>query len=196
MKKMIFAILLLTAVALQAQAQEKKFWIGGSLGFSSTQQPNVSEDSGSLTILPEFGYNFNERWAVGIRLGLQNADVATEVNYFDVQTFSAAPFARYTFLNWKALRVFVDGGIGFSDSTGDISSNADLHNTTFGLFVDPGFSLRLSDRFALIGSTNLFSATYNAQSIGAQGDKTKTYAASLDSPFNFDNIELGFSFKF
>ncbi|MDR2883058.1 MAG: porin family protein [Alistipes sp.] len=200
MKKAIFTILLLAGLAGSTQAQDKKFWVGGSVGFSSTELSSVASGS-SLTILPEFGYNLSERWAVGLRFGLNQAELDTGITISDFQEFSIAPFARYTLLTWKALSVFADGGIAYSDFTGDTdfednNTAEDTHLSSAGIFVNPGFSLRLSGRFALTGSVNLFHADYTQHSLTAKGDKTKTYSASLNSPFNFDSIQLGFNFRF
>jgi hypothetical protein len=49
----------------------------------------------------------------------------------------------------------------------------------------------LSNRFALTGSTNVFSAGYSELS-----PEVNSWAASLNSPFNLDNFTLGFSLTF
>jgi hypothetical protein len=200
MRKIIFASLLLAGLAVQGQAQEKKFWIGGTVGYSSTKLPDIHDASETFTLLPEFGYNLSDRWAVGIRFGLNQADLNTDNTTTDFQEFSVAPFARYTLLNWKAFSIFADGGIGYSDYTGDMYANngrlGDEHISEVGLFINPGFSLCLSNRFALIGRMNLFAVDYTQSSLGADGDKTKTFTANLNTPFNLDNFTLGFTFKF
>jgi opacity protein-like surface antigen len=194
MKKSIFALLILAGMAFTAQAQEKRWWVGGTVGYSSSDFG--SRDTGeSLTIQPELGYNLSDRWALGIQFGLSQADLTTtDHSYADFQRFSVAPFARYTFLKWKAFSVFADGGIGFSDFTGDtdfgdnVSENA--HLSSFGLSVNPGFALRLTDRFSLIGRTNLFSAAHS------WNDHIADWNVGLNSPFNLDDIEIGVTFKF
>lgn len=152
-------------------------------------------------MLPEFGYNLSDRWALGIQLGLINAEAnaGTSASAWS-QTFSVAPFARYTLLKWKAFSVFADGGIDFSDLTGDTNfedgTTEDVHLTTVGLFVNPGFSLRLTDRFSLIGRTNLFTLSHAKTKASFGNAESSVWTTSLNSPFNLDDIEIGFTFNF
>jgi hypothetical protein len=197
-KAFILAAAAIVLAATGANAQDNKFWAGGSFGFSSTELSSVASSS-SLSILPEVGYNFSDRWAVGLQFGLNQAEIENDITVNDFQTFSIAPFARYTFLRWKAFSVFANGGIAFSDLTGDTDFedgvNEDAGLTTVGLFVNPGFSVRLSDRFSLTGSVNVFSAGY-ARSDLSPTNETKTWSANLNSPFNVDNFTLGFHVTF
>ena len=202
MKKVIFATLLLAALAVTSQAQEKKWWVGGTVGYSSTKLPGIHDASETFTFLPELGYNLSDRWAVGIQFGLNQADLNTDNSSTWFQQFSVAPFARYTFWSYKSFSLFADGGINFSDLTGDVDLVAnkagDTHLTTFGVFINPGFAVRLTDRFSLIGRTDLFSAdcTFIPISTEVNQGTWKTWSASLNSPFKLDNVELGFVFKF
>jgi hypothetical protein len=193
MKKAVFATLLFTALAVVSQAQEKKWWVGGTVGYSSAEL-SFHDTGETFTVLPELGYNFSDRWALGLQFGLNQAELNTGNSSADFQEFSVAPFVRYTFLKWKAFNVFADGRIGFSDFTGDTdfedNVREDSHLSSVGLFVNPGFSLRLSDHFSLIGRTNLFSAVHN------WNDQTVGWAVGLNSPFNLDNFTLGFTFNF
>ena len=193
MKKIITTTLLLVSLAVASQAQDRKFWVSGSLGFSSAEA-DASTKMNTLSIQPKFGYFFSDRWGVGISLGLSRGEFEIGNTFADFQEFSVAPFARYIFLRWKALTLFVDGGIDFSDFTGDTDFEDDVVEdarlSSFGFFVKPGFSVRLTDRFSLVGNTNFFSADH------AWNDQTASWSAGLNSPFNLDNFTLGFSFKF
>ncbi len=195
MKRALLAILFVASLTVTSQAQNRKFWVSGSFGFSSAEiGSNTSQNA--ISIQPNLGYFFSDHWAVGIRFGLEHSKLKTG-NTTDIQRFSVAPFARYVFMRWKALTLFVDGGVDFSDVTDSEDGVVeDARLSSFGFFVKPGFSVRLTDRFSLVGNTNFFSANYAQSSIGPRGDKTKTFAAGLNSPLNLDNFTLGFSFKF
>ncbi len=194
MKKGIFTLLLLASLAVTSQAQDKKFWIGGSLGFESAEVGSAM-NLNSFSIRPDFGYRFSDRWGVGLSLGLSNAEanVGTAASAWS-QAFSVAPFARYVYLKWKAVTLFTDGGISFTDFTGDVDlvpvKAGDRHITSAGLFINPGFSIRLTDRFSLVGSTNLFSAEH------AWDGQTAIWSAGLNSPFNLNDFNLGLNVSF
>ena len=194
MKRALLAILFVASLTVTSQAQNRKFWVSGSLGFSSAEA-DASTKMNTLSIQPNFGYFFSDRWAVGIRFGLEQGELENDDTFADFQELSVAPFARYVFLRWKALTLFVDGGIDFSDFTGDIDSEGivreeEEHLSSCGLFVKPGFSIRLTDCFSLVGNTGFFSADHT------WSDQTANWSAGLNSPFKLDNFTLGFSFKF
>jgi hypothetical protein len=193
MKRLLLAILFAASLTAASQAQNRKFWVSGSLGFESAEL-NSATTLNSFSVQPNLGYFFSDSWALGIRFGLNQGELNTSNMFADFQEFSVAPFARHIFLRWKAFSIFVDGGLSFSDFTGDtdFEDNAweEAHLSSFGLFVNPGFSLRLTERFSLVGSTNLFSAAHS------WNDQTASWAANLNSPFNLDNFTLGFSFRF
>ncbi len=193
MKRALFTILLLAALAATTQAQNKKFWASGSLGFESAES-DLGATLNSFSIQPNLGYFFSDRWAVGLRFGLNHGELDAGNTVSDFQEFSVAPFARHIFLRWKAFSVFVDGGIAFSDFNGDTDFQdgvwEEMRLSSVGLFVKPGFSLRLSDSFSLVGNTAFFNVDH------AWNDQVASWSANLSSPFGLDNFTLGFSFRF
>jgi hypothetical protein len=212
MKKAIIfaaaAAMILTGT-VGANAQTKgKFWVGGNISFESTELSSVAS-SNSLTILPEFGYNFSDRWAAGILFGMSQSKIEGTIGDNRLQGFSVTPFARYTFFNWKALSLFADGGLRYESVTGDAGFEYESPDGTYtstanevrhaNLFVNPGFSVRLAKHFALVGSMNIFSAGYTETSLSSSytgSADTNSWAASLNSPFNLDNFSLGFNVTF
>ncbi len=219
MKKTIFAILLLVGMATQGQAQEKgRLWIGGSIGFSSgdtdvvyiDNDAETSQKSNSYSIQPELGYAFSNHWAVGIRLGVglgktsssQWADELERKSERKSKDFEIAPFVRYTCLNWRRINVFVDGGLVYRRYS-DNNEEGDYENhftaNRFGIFVQPGFSFRLSPCIALTGRMDFFNAYYEK----GETDKTtysdrdtKQIYADLNSPFNLGKFTVGLNFSF
>lgn len=201
MKKALFTLTILAAIAMagQSPAQEKgKFWIGGSLGFGSANMSETANSSKSFSIMPEFGYTISDRWAVGIQGGFEQTKLKGVSSPDNTRTYSISPFARYTFLKWRAFSVFADGGLTWSDTDRETGSSGDYFNVKTrygGIFVSPGFSVRLSRRLSLTGSTNIFNAGYGKTSASSD-NVTEKYSVELNSPFNLGNFSVGFNICF
>ena len=216
MKKIIFAILLLVGMAAQGQAQEKgRLWIGGSIGVSSgdtnamdmDNDRRTSQKSNSYSIQPELGYAFSDRWAVGIRLGIGQGKTTYSQDDNERKdkstTFGVAPFVRYTCFNRKRLDIFVDGGLAYNrDRRKYEQYNPRIHYTSnsFGIFMQPGFSFRLSPCISLTGRLDFLNVYYkktetNNKPSGNSSD-SKEFVADLNSPFNLGNFTVGFNFSF
>lgn len=194
---------LLLGMVYQSNAQEKgQFWVGGTLGFSSIE--NDDQKVERYTIGPEFGYQFSENWGAGIRVGYTNGliKIFSETNRKDKSNgISIEPFARYTYLRWKAFGLFVDGGLNYTNATvkkeyASATLNSKVTNSNYGIFLSPGFTLRLSNTISLTGSLDFFDAGYNEIKTKGSSNKTKSYSANLNSPFDLDNFTLGFNFRF
>ena len=208
MKKGIFVLAVLLGMALQSNAQEKgQFWVGGSFGFSSTDREDVVKTN-EYSVYPEFGYAFSNRWGVGLRLGYhQTKDKYDETYYGQLnkrESFSVSPFARYTCFTWKAFSVFVDGGLSYSrENTDNRETDYYLESKSnyYGLFLQPGFALRLSNCISLTGHLDFFNAGYRETDYDTGNTYSsyvdnKSYSATLNSPFNLNNFTVGFNFKF
>lgn len=104
MKKIIatFAIVL---AAVSASAQT---YVGGSVGFTSTDVKGEDKSVTSLCIAPEVGYNLNEKWALGIGVGYYYTKQESSLNMISV-----APYARYTVVKSGKFSFFVDGEFSF-----------------------------------------------------------------------------------
>jgi hypothetical protein len=158
MKKILLLAVVLFA-SLNANAQ---FYVGGSVGFGSVKPVGGGDSEFVFRILPEFGYNLNDKWAVGAVLGYQkglpfsgmnigasNDNVATSQNVINnlaatskVETFTISPYARYTAIEWDSVNLFFDGGITFG-SVKDTGSY-------FSLGVRPGLAVKLCDEISFV----------------------------------------------
>lgn len=110
MKKIVLSIIV-ALIAITANAQ---VYVGGTFGVGSDKVETEGTEVKNTTfkILPEVGYELNEDWSVGTVVGYEynkSGDVKTN-------TFTIAPYARYFFLNSDVVRLFADGGFGFSTS--------------------------------------------------------------------------------
>lgn len=102
MKK--FVILLFVAMAaLSAKAQ---VYVGGTVALWH----NDDLDATTFALNPEVGYNLNEKLAIGGVLTFAHSKL-DEGKY---NAFALAPYARYSYYENKVVRLFIDGGLGFS----------------------------------------------------------------------------------
>ncbi len=197
MKRLLLSVAAVI-LAVGANAQEKgNFWIGGNFGFESSEF-SVGSKENTFIIAPEFGYQFSDRWGAGIRVGYeQTTSKSGSADKDYIKAFNIAPFARYTFLRWKALNLFADGGLSYTRADGEIFSEEYSYDElwSFGAFVRPGLSLNLSKSFSLVATANLFNFGY-AETEETGDYKASSWAASLNSPFSANNITLGFTVAF
>jgi hypothetical protein len=194
MKKVILMAAAAVMVAMGANAQGK-VWVGGTLGFNTIEEGPYKVNA--VDFAPEVGYNITDKWGVGLGFGFSQVTVDNGQTEESVSSFGIAPFARYTFLKWKALSVFADGGFSFSSADAYVTENDFYPNTdvtTFGLFVNPGFSLKLSKCCALVGKVNLFNLS--SENVSDDQAEMTTTNCSLNSPLGVDNIQLGFNLTF
>jgi len=226
-KVLLFAVAasVVTGVATTAGAQERgEFWLGGQFGYHTAGTGDAAPTR-TFTFEPEFGYNLSERWGVGIELGLHGkratqaaATVPSLPDYWrpdgaeqwgvagedgsssrhSARTLSIAPFARYTFVRWRSVRVYADGGIVYSQTRGEFDLRGRYSDVTTrygGLFVNPGFAFHLTRCVALTGSVNLLKVGTSRTTSFASFDET-ALDASLNSPFTPGALRLGFHVSF
>ncbi|WP_300226394.1 outer membrane beta-barrel protein [uncultured Bacteroides sp.] len=135
MKKVLMTLFVMFAV-VTAYAQE--MYIGGGISLWS----NTDSERTSFSISPDFGYEFNERWAFGGQLVL---DVSGGEGLSST-AFAIAPYARFSYYENKIVRLFLDMGFG-------VSVNKVAHNDAkagFELGVKPGIAVKLNDNFSFV----------------------------------------------
>lgn len=130
MKKIVLSVIV-ALIAITANAQ---VYVGGTFGVGSDKVETEGTEVKNTTfkILPEVGYELNEDWSVGTVVGYEynkSGDVKTN-------TFTIAPYARYFFLNSDVVRLFADGGFGFS--TSKTKGNDALNSWNIG--IKPGIA--------------------------------------------------------
>lgn len=196
--KKIFAAAALAAVAIfNVNAEDEKFYIGGSLGFEhSTADVTVMGDPekasvNSFSILPEFGFNINDKWAVGTTIGY---DYKHFCGYkVDSNLFQFNPYARFTFFRTdnNLLSLFVDGGAGIGTGWvkyGDKDSDTAV---TWNIGFRPGVAINLTDQFSVVAHLGF---------LGYEGANDTAYATGYDRRGGFllngNNLTLGFYFHF
>lgn len=175
MKKIIAA----TFVAMCSLSANAQIWVGGSVGFSKFdkegQNGSFSKSNNTPTQLyfgPKVGYDFNDKWAVGLAFDYSSGDNKTtydgssshgleEINASSDE-FLVTPFVRYTFAKSGIVSFYVDGGvsIGWGKEKDkrhydDNNDNRDVHDSecrktnSFDIGLRPGMLIDLSDNVAL-----------------------------------------------
>lgn len=171
MKMRFLFIICLFFVALSAKAQ---MYVGGTFNFTHDDNADATE----FTLAPEFGYNFNDRFAVAAELGFTHGDVKD----VDVNAFFLAPYVRWTFFEKGMLRLFLDGGFGFSTAKVE---DFDRENG-FEVGVKPGIALELTKNFAFVTKYGF---------LGYRDDYKLNNSVSGLS-LSTEDLSIGFEFSF
>lgn len=135
--KKIMMTLAAIAVAATMNAQG---YVGGSLAFTSEKADyDGAKASTNFKIMPEIGYNLDEKLAVGVTLGFTSdkdgdADAVT--------TFEIAPYVRYTFAKLDMVNFFVDGELSYA-------TKKDTYNK-FGIHIKPGVAVNVNDKVSFV----------------------------------------------
>lgn len=179
MKKLLLLAVLMIA-SLSASAQ---FYYGGQVGFSRNATDNIT----TLTIAPEVGYSFNEKWSFG---GVLDYDYrytsGVKLNIFEI-----SPYARYKYakLADDKLSFFVDGGVGFGFQK---QSGLDA-GFVYHIGFRPGISYALNDHYSIVahlGNLGWEGATDKAT--GEYGRKNR-FTWNI---FSWNDLMFGFYYSF
>ena len=184
MKKLFVSAALILCLGMTAQAQEKKMWVGGHIGFMNEKVKDGNSET-SFTVMPEFGYQLSNHWAIGIRGGYNQTEWKPQTgDKTKITGFRVEPFARYTVLQGKIGGLFVDGVFSY----GQDKNRTKVKTDVYGVSVRPGVSLNLSKCMVLTGSVGILGYTHEK----TEGVKTNTFGAD----FNLNDVQLGLAFKF
>ena len=168
MKKIVI-LLFVAMVALSAKAQ---VYVGGTVSLWH----NDDVDAATFTLNPEVGYNLNEKWAVGGILTFSHSKL-DEGKY---NAFGLAPYARYSYYENKVVRLFIDGGLGFSTQK---VKGADAVNG-FEIGFKPGIAIKLNDKFSVLAKC------------GFLGYRDDYMNAGSGYGFNLKSEDLSFGFHY
>lgn len=181
MKKFVLGVLMLVStVSVQAQ-----FYAGGMLGVSINSIKLQGESSTTQTygIAPEFGYNINSVWAMGVSLGAAYTSVGgDEGNDFTV--FSVSPYVRATFAHVNRAHFFADAAFSYANTK---EHTFHTHTDGWGVGLCPGVLIDLSKNLQLVARTTLVQYSESGK---------KPYKVKQTGFFIGNNLELGVQFNF
>lgn len=172
-------------IALTAMAANAESWIAGSVGIDITT-PKGGDTETTISVAPEYGYSFNDKWAIGVAL----VDKVTFEADYDVNTVSIEPFARYTFAKTGIASFFVDGGVGFGCEYALDNEGEMLDDTAWNLSIGfkPGIKLDITENLSLVAKLGFFGYKHDANpddAVNYFGLKVDGDALSFGMHWNF-----------
>lgn len=148
----------IASFCVKANAQ---LFLGGTFGVGHRQS------AFSLSLKPRVGYEFSDRWAVGLALG---------VAYQDDDFYGCAnPYVRFNC--WNNGNLFID-----LKASGDLAFNKDRCNALVGL--KPSLRYAFNNHWQVSGDIGLLGVEI------VDGDVTPAFVLSST------NVELNFMYKF
>lgn len=216
MKKIVMLfVALITTISISAQ-----IYVGGNLGFSSSKlSTGESSMSGtSYKFQPEVGYQLNDRFAVGINLGVSKGLCALgSFNTSDLKGllstvvggaldiysssdnkssvslkgFNVNPYVRYTAYKNKYIDIFVDGTIGYSNikaSMGDEGASYKINS--FEIALKPGIDVKVSEKLKLVAKAGFLG--YQQLKLKDTDYKVTRFGADVDT----SNLLFGINYAF
>ena len=188
MRRVFISILLLAGMTFSAATQENSMWIGGTL--SLTGEDNGQTRS-TTTIMPELGYNINQAWAIGGRVGFTTDRTVQQGNTRRENTTSIIPFARYTFGDVAGFQVFGQGEMPLHFFGGNHYDGTSMDGSnSIGLAVRPGVSYSFTERW---GFNMLMPSVL---SIVSTGDGNSSYALGINDGYTIQRYLLSTSIGF
>ena len=170
MKKIVF-FLFATMLVASVKAQ---VYVGGTVGLWH----NDDLDATFFKLEPEVGYNLSEKWAVGGVLAFAHGK--TDGSKYNA--FALAPYARYSYYENKIVRLFVDGGFGFSTQK---VKGADSVNG-FEIGFKPGIAIKLNSKFSAVAKCGFLGYRDDYMT----GDNGYGFA------FTSEDLSFGFHYEF
>lgn len=178
--KKIFLVCMLACMAVAVQGQ---VYVGGSF---SWYHDDDSFNETVFRIAPEIGYNLSPEWAVGVELGYGHSRWKDSGIKIKANSFAIAPYARYSFFKKGIVRLFVDGGLGFS--TYRIKDGH--HTNGFEIGVKPGIALDITKNISFIARYG-FLGYRDDYAITSRNTSSRS---GID--FNTNSLSIGMNFNF
>lgn len=190
-----------------ANAQTKKTnFLGGNLGFSSTEVEATNEKTTGVNFNFQFGHYIKDRLAIGLAAGYdlsktEDNEAGAEATH-KIGTFTIAPFVRLDNPLWQTrFGIYSDLGIygSFgSDKTETTLGDTETKLTGFGAFYKPGIQFRLKDNISLLANFgSLVEYGYNQSKLDGADDKTTSNRFQVAGDhFGFDDFQFGINLRF
>lgn len=205
--------LLLCAVSMA----QKKFFLGGSIGFSSDKRDGLMQGPGGdytivpnnsygFSVAPEFGFFLKEKVALGIRLTYAN-NVTKVENGDDIGRpyYGVSPFVRFMIPLWTSrFSIYNDLGISGSylESSTYLEGSRETKTVQLGVFYRPGIQFRLKDNINLLATMgdllhyNYISEKHRYYTAPIPDMKGSYHSFGISNNYGIDTFMLGVNFLF
>lgn len=175
-------IMLSLAMALVSVCASAQVYIGGTAGISSNKFKG-GDSKTAYALIPEIGYEFNNKWEAGLEIGIKKGEVCELKAVPEATTFIVAPYVRYTAVETKLVNLFVEGTIGYGSVSKE--NGGDYYEAG----IKPGLAVKLSDHVNFITKVGFLG--YKGYSPN-HGDNSSTFGLNVDA----SNISFGAIYKF
>ena len=199
MKKLFLTL----AVAFASLAANAQLYVGGEVG----AWRNSDDNHTSFNLKPEIGYQLSDKWDLGIGIGFNHdykgvgeASDGTTLVKNEVNSFEVNPYARWSFVKFGPVRMFLDitAGVSTYKEKATVYNPVTEKSTTetgdakvgWRVGVQPGVAVGLCknlDFIAHVGFLGYRDADDNKCSYGENG-----FGFDLSS----NNLNFGFVYKF
>ena len=173
----------LVAAVIAVSASAQQVYVGGTLGIGVSKVKGGDEVT-TYKVLPEVGYSFNDDWAIGTVLGWGKGNPVSvdDAKTTQARFFTVSPYVRYTFMNYRFVNVFVDGGVGYTHY-----NDADASLVNIGLA--PGVSINLNEHLSFVTHVGFLGWKHVEPKTGKGSD---AFGLAVDG----NNITFGLYYNF
>ncbi len=144
----------LLSAAVMAQSQvNRPTLIGGSVNYQSNSFGEDRPKSSSFSIAPYIGRSVGDYWLLGWQLTLEEEkSYLPQIDQmYEMSSFSAGVFARYTFNPLQSIQFYVAPGLRFgSGSEGIEGTDSGLSNQTVGFDIQTGLAYSPNNRWRFL----------------------------------------------
>jgi hypothetical protein len=150
MKKTFLSLLLLAGISTASFAQQGSVLVYGNAGFSSTKNASDSK-SFNYSFSPGLGYQFSEKWTVGLELGANGSrsEIGITGNFNKSSGYAAGPFVRYTKNLSDLVSLFGQASFNYTSAKSEPFNNPSTTVNGFNLGIIPAVQLNVKNGFAL-----------------------------------------------
>lgn len=177
MKKVLFAIALLSSVMANAQT-----WIGGSIGLDFVKPDyQGAKTITTFSIAPEFGYSCSDKFDVAISL----SESFINYNGETANNITVEPYARWTFANSDKVSFFLEGGFGVGYAEYVDDAVLEDSQVEFHIGFRPGVKFEMSDKVGLVAKLGFIGYQKVEDTYDAFGFNVNNNSLSLGMYYNF-----------
>ena len=193
-----------------ASAQD---YIGGSFSFAgasnhaSSSGANQTTTTTTISIAPDFGWYFGDKWAFGLRPWVAFSYSGNSGTNVKALSLEINPYARYLLFDYNRFGLWAEASpeIGFQKSwhlANSVGWESDSYLVRYEIRLLPVLTYQLTDHISLESRLNLFSlAMAGSHTTGNDGVSfnSLTYglsASTKDVTGTLSDISIGFLYKF